>query len=229
MRFCDLFIRYKIGLKGIRSTIPVTKLPLYRKVFGALILGLVLLCLIFLLLGAKSLSCIFIALDIILVFAFLIVDSLKRNLKTMLEEHYVPYSEKRMNMVLDVLKEYRIDAHNVKELDMLIDEARYAQIQCDYLAPLKKPIKVLYAMVVPIIAFVAQKIGDSSTREAMIMMASEAIALMVFVTAFLVLLTPMLKQLIYIDYNRYDGFISDIRQVKLFYAEKDYTDVVNDG
>lgn len=28
MRFCDLFISYKIGLKSIKSTIPFTKLPL---------------------------------------------------------------------------------------------------------------------------------------------------------------------------------------------------------
>lgn len=33
MRFCDLFISYKIGLKDIKSTIPFTKLPLYRKIF----------------------------------------------------------------------------------------------------------------------------------------------------------------------------------------------------
>ena len=33
MRFCDLFISYKIGLKSIKSTIPFTKLPLYRKIF----------------------------------------------------------------------------------------------------------------------------------------------------------------------------------------------------
>lgn len=33
MRFCDLFVSYKMGLKGMRSPIPFTKLPLYRKVF----------------------------------------------------------------------------------------------------------------------------------------------------------------------------------------------------
>lgn len=32
MRFCDFFINYKIGLKEIKSTIPFTKLPLYRKI-----------------------------------------------------------------------------------------------------------------------------------------------------------------------------------------------------
>ena len=31
MRFCDFFISYKIGLKGIKNIIPYTQLPLYRK------------------------------------------------------------------------------------------------------------------------------------------------------------------------------------------------------
>ena len=49
MRFCDLFISYKIGLKGIKSTIPFTKLPLYRKIFviiffaSAIVSGILLL------------------------------------------------------------------------------------------------------------------------------------------------------------------------------------------
>ena len=32
MRFCDFFISYKIGLKGIKNSIPFTQLPLYRKI-----------------------------------------------------------------------------------------------------------------------------------------------------------------------------------------------------
>ncbi len=32
MRFCDIFISYKIGLKNLKNTIPFTKLPLYRKI-----------------------------------------------------------------------------------------------------------------------------------------------------------------------------------------------------
>lgn len=39
----------------------------------------------------------------------------------------------------------------------MIEEAKHAQIQCDYLAPLKKPFKILVTMIVPIIAFDAQK------------------------------------------------------------------------
>lgn len=42
-----------------------------------------------------------------------------------------------MNMVIDVLEEYVINFHNINILDLLIDEAQKAQIQSDYLLPLK--------------------------------------------------------------------------------------------
>ena len=34
MRFCDFFISYKIGLKGIKNSIPFTQLPLYLNITG---------------------------------------------------------------------------------------------------------------------------------------------------------------------------------------------------
>ena len=90
----------------------------------------------------------------------------------MLNEHYEPYSESRIKMVIEVLTKYKIDIHNSEMLDMLIDKAKYAQIHCDYLAPLIKPFKTLGAIIIPIIAFVAQKIGDAATQDEMIMMAA---------------------------------------------------------
>ena len=46
----------------------------------------------------------------------------------MLQQHYAPYSEKRINMTINVLKNYRIDIQNPDSLDMLIKEAKLAQI-----------------------------------------------------------------------------------------------------
>lgn len=43
MRFCDLFISYKIGLKDIKSTIPFTKLPLYRKIAVVAIFSIIII------------------------------------------------------------------------------------------------------------------------------------------------------------------------------------------
>lgn len=103
------------------------------------------------------------ALGIISLIIFFIIDSMKRNLKVMLQQHYAPYSEKRMNMTINVLKDYGIEIQNFDSLDMLIEEAKQAQIQCNYIAPLKKPFKTLGAIIIPIVAFVAQKIGNAAS------------------------------------------------------------------
>jgi len=125
----------------------------------------------------------------------------------------------RMNMTIDVLKKFDINIENLDSLDMLIDEAKYAQIQCDYLSPLKKPLKTLGAIIIPIIVFVTEKIGDAATQEEMIFMAVQAIVLILLIFSLIFSLTPIVKDLLYRDYNKYDELISDLRQIKLFYTK----------
>lgn len=138
----------------------------------------------------------------------------------MLKEHYTPYSERRMLMTINVLKNYKIDIHNSTSIDMLIEEAKLAQIQCDYIAPLKKPLKTLVGIIVPIIAFVAQKIGNAATTNEMITMAAEVISLVLSFFSLTFLLTPIIKDILYSDYNKYDDLIYDLRQIKLFYTKE---------
>lgn len=161
------------------------------------------------------------ALGVISLIIFFIIDSMKRNLETMLQQHYLPYSEKRMNMTINVLKDYGIEIQNLDSLNMLIEEAKQAQIQCDYIAPLKKPLKTLGAIIIPIIAFVAQKIGEATTQDEMITMAAQAITLILLIFSLIFLLTPTIKEFLYIDYNKYNEFIYDMRQIKLFYTKDD--------
>ena len=132
MRFCDLFISYKIGLKNIKSTIPFTKLPLYRKIFVIILFASAITSGILLIFRQTWASYIPIGLGVLSLIIFFIIDSTKRNLEVMLQQHYAPYSEKRINMTINV-----IDIQNHDSLDMLIEEAKLAQIQCDYIDPLK--------------------------------------------------------------------------------------------
>ena len=220
MRFCDLFISYKIGLKNIKSTIPFTKLPLYRKIFVIILFASTIISGILLIFQQTWASYIPIGLGALSLIAFFIIDSTKRNLKVMLQQHYVPYSEKRMNMTLNVLQYYKIDIHNPNSLDLLIEEAKLAQIQCDYIAPLKIPLKTLGAIIVPILAFVAQKIGNAATTDEMIAMATQVIVLILLTFSLIFSLMPIIKDILYRDYNKYDNLIYDLRQIKLFYAKE---------
>lgn len=219
MRFSDLFISYKIGLKNIKSTIPFTKLPLYRKVFiiifltGAIISGILLIFM------QNLFSFIPAVISLISLVVFAIIDSLKSNLDVMLKSYYLPYSKKRMDMTTEVLKKYNININNLDPLDMLIDEAKLAQIQCDYLSPLKKPLKTLSAIIIPIIVFVAKKIGDTTSQSEMIYMATGTIILILLIFSLIFSLTPIVKDLLYRDYRKYDELVYDLRQIKLFYSK----------
>ena len=102
MIFSDLFISYKIGLKDIKSTIPFTKLPLYRKIFTIIFLvGIPISGILFIFIQ-NIFSFIPIGFILIALIIFTIIDSKKDNLKIMLENHYIPYSKKRMDMTIEV-------------------------------------------------------------------------------------------------------------------------------
>lgn len=220
MRFCDLFISYKIGLKNIKSTIPFTKLPLYRKVFMIILLTSFILGGILSIFDQILASYILIGLGVLSLIVFLILDSTKRNLKVMLKAHYIPYSEERMLMTINVLKKYKIDIHDYNVIDMLIEEAKLSQIQCNYIAPLKRPLKTLGAIIVPIIAFVAQKVGGAAGIDEMITMATQFIILILLIFSLILALIPIIKDFLYRDYNKYEDLIYDLRQIKLFYANE---------
>ena len=140
MRFCDLFVEYKINLKEIKSTIPFTKLPLYRKIFIVVLFACTVLSGIMMLVGLRWFSFIPLLIGVCALIIFLIIDSTKNNLKIMLKSHYIPYSERRMEMMLKLLQEHKIDIDNAEALDSLIEEAKIEQLKSDYIAPIKNPL-----------------------------------------------------------------------------------------
>lgn len=160
-----------------------------------------------------------IAIGILYIITFFIIDSTKRNLQVMLKEHYAPYSE-RMKMVIDVLKQYKIDINDFDSIDRLIEEAKLAQVQSDYIAPLKKTLKTLGAIIIPIIAYIAQKIGDVATQTEIFTIATQVIVLVLLVFSLIFSLTPIIKDILYRDYNKYEELIYDLRQVTLFHSNK---------
>ena len=147
MRFCDFFISYKIGLKGIKSSIPFTKLPLYRKIAVITTFTTGILAIILGLINQQNVAFVVLILGILLMIIFLTIDSTKKSLDTMLQEHYIPYSQNRINMVIDLLKNYNVFDNS--SIDLLIVEAQDAQLRCDYFAPLKKPLKTLSTIIIP--------------------------------------------------------------------------------
>lgn len=218
MRFSDFFVAYKIGLKEIKCTIPFTRLPLYRKVAIILVFVFTIIGLILMLLNNKvAASCIWLV-EIIAVSFFSVIDSTKRNLKMMLEQHYKPYSQKRMDMIIVLLKEYKVDIADIGTIDLLIQETQKEQARSDYAAPLKTPLKVLGTLIFPIIAYVVHQMGDSATQDEMLIMAAQLIIIITMVFSAILAVRPIIKDLVYQDYNKYNDLISDLMQVKIFYS-----------
>lgn len=222
MRFCDLFISYKIGLKEIKNTIPFSKLPFYRKIFVVITVAIAIIGIILLLFKLEIASYITLLFALATFTVFIIIDSKKKNLDIMLNNYYSPFSKKRMNMLIKVLQSYGIDIHNYNLIDCLIDETQKAQIQSDYLAPLKKPFGILCTIIIPILAYTARKIGDAATEDEVITIALRIIILIILIFSLILLLAPTIKEILYSDYNKYNNLIYDLRQLKIFYINENH-------
>lgn len=141
MRFCDLFIEYKIKLKNFnRSDKRNNKLLPYQKITLILFLICCIASAFLLVLLRNNLLIALVPLTIgfILLVVKYIIDSRKTNVETMLNNNCKPYSKGRMDMTIDVLKNYGINIDNPNTLDMLIAEAKFERRTWDFLSPYKK-------------------------------------------------------------------------------------------
>lgn len=217
MRFCDFFIEYKIGLKNIKDLIPWTKLPLHRKTFIIIIFVISVLSILFVLLKLFLAFFIAIGLFSLLLLIFTMIDTSKRNLREMLDNHYSIYSQDRMNMLKDVFNKYHLKIDDTDTIDLLINQAEKAKVQNNPFLPIKKPLKTLGTIIIPIVIYVTKEIVKTSTLDELIYLALLSIAIILCLVSIIFALIPIVKYIFYSDYNRYDELIYDLNQLKIFY------------
>ena len=104
MRFNDLFISYKIGLKNVGNNNQFTYWPLSRKVLMISSYTCVSICSILFYFVQNSFLYILSGLSIIPLIVYYIIDFRTNNIIERLEKQYIPYSKERMNMVIETLK-----------------------------------------------------------------------------------------------------------------------------
>lgn len=75
-------------------------------------------------------------------------------------------------------------------------------------------------MIVPIVVYVAEKTGDSTSQNEVIIMAAQIIAIVLLIFSLIFSLTPIVKDILYRDYNKYGELIYDLKQIKLFCAKE---------
>lgn len=223
MRFCDFFISYKLGLKDLKETIPFSKRPQYGKIATIILYILMVLILMSFMTLNPTIICfseaIGIIIAIITIIVFCMIATTKKNLKETLQNNYQPYSQKRMNMLLNLLITYNIDATNINVIDLLIAEAKQAQIQSNALKSLKEPLKVLYATILPVILYHAQHVLNHSSYKEILILSIYYISILLMIFSIILCIVPLIKTLPYWDYNKYNDLIYDLRQVKIFYSQ----------
>lgn len=219
MRFYDLFDDYKIGLKEISSIIPFSQLPLYRKVFVVFNLIINIFGLFFLIFKRFAISWGVVFIDYIVLIIFLIVDNRQKNQEILTKKFFQPYSEERIKMTVNILRRYGIDINDLNKIDMIISEAQIAQNKCDYYKRIKMFLKILGGIMFPILTIAFQKVINSGDSDYAIICALIVILVILTVFGIQLIITPAIKYLLNREFNRYEDFIYDLRQIRLFYKD----------
>lgn len=227
MRFNNFFMEYKLRLKEIRWNIPWSRLPFYRKVSLIAFIVVASVYMIFVLPKEQVdsmffcvVSVIFILIFIIIIGIFSLIDSKKRNRRKMLEEHYKPYSRARINMLVELLKNYGIKlnrADGFDKIDLLIEQAEENKIKDNPLLEVSKPLKLFGTIVIPAILFVATKIAEGLTIENLVALAILYVVMLAMIFAIIFSLKSLITVIIYPDYYKYEELIYDLKQLKIFY------------
>lgn len=224
MRFNNFFIAYKIALKELKHPIEFDKLPLCLQICSILILielAFVLISIIeAFLIPPHTVICPFewtVSILVLTVLITLVISSRKSNLKYLLDTFQLPYSKKRMDALLNLLREHRIDYKDNDILDLLIEEAERAQSQCDFLAPFKQPLKTLSTITGPIIMIFVPKILDIIPQENIFYIIPLGILLILLCLPLILFIPHLVKELFYWEYKQYEELIYDLRQIKIFY------------
>ena len=114
-----------------------------------------------------------------------------------------------MNILLDLFKENNLPI-TTQKIDLLIDEAKQAKQDANLFLPIKKPVKALSVLIVPITIYIIQQQFTSSNVGA-----SNVILLLVYCILIFVAVYTLISFIEGIMYGIYDDLIYDLRQLKI--------------
>ena len=124
------------------------------------------------------------------------------------------YSTDRKNILLDLFKDNNLPI-TTQKIDFLIDEAKQAKQDANLFLPIKKPVKALSVLIVPITIYIIQQQFTSSNVGA-----SNVILLLVYCILIFVAVYTLISFIEVIMFVIYDYLIYDLRQLKIFYVKE---------
>lgn len=214
MRFSTFMLSYKKKHKQLKSTITFRKLAFYQKII--VIIGFLMI-----IIGCcfKIAKCALAFGITLLIGSIFIIIFLHKSLSetrdlSVLIQNSKEYSTDRMNILLDLFKENNLPI-TTQKIDLLIDEAKQAKQDANLFLPLKKPVKALSVLIVPITIYIIQQQFTSSNVGA-----SNVILLLVYCIFIFVAVYTLIPFIEGIMYGIYDDLIYDLRQLKIFYVKE---------
>lgn len=217
MQFDNFFIDYKLRLKTISERIIWSKLPLYRKISLIAMILLFLVMLVALIFQNNNLILLTSFLTFIFFIVLLAIDSTPKNQSFMLNKYYKPYSRQRTSMIIKLLNDYNISEFDTDRISLLINQTKEAQIAHNPFSPIIDPIIKLIKGVSPIIiSYIPQKTTSDRDLQFTIIELSILFCAILGIYIMFAVLSPILKDLIYRDYSKYNSLIYDLNQIKIF-------------
>ncbi|MDO4318035.1 MAG: hypothetical protein Q4C48_07465 [Lachnospiraceae bacterium] len=155
---------------------------------------------------------------VVILIIFSLLDSTKKNLREMLDNHYIVYSQSRMAVLVDTFKKYGLDIYNSCTIDMLIEQAEKTKNEINsFSLPLKKQLKFFVGTLLSVVIYTAKEIADVATIDELLFFVVLLAAILFYFFFLAITFGSLVRDIWNKRVALYDDLIYDLNQLKIFY------------
>lgn len=216
MRFSDFFIEYKLKVLGISPYIKFRDMDKYKLIgLGISIFSITIGAILFVL--KKGAFGYFYAVSVISMVITLLLAGRKKEKEKMLNNHYKPYSRKRMRAFSELLNDYGVNYKDEKKMSMLIEQADLAKERYSILKGIKSPINAVSTyIIIPIIISVLNRLIENIELNLLLTETIQWILLIFMLIGMWIAMSSMVKSMFGGDSAKYEDLKYDLQQMMIF-------------
>lgn len=216
MRFNIFFDEYRLRVLGISKYIKFKDMPKYKLIGLFVSLSLVVVSIILLLLSNNA-WILFYILSAISMGVLVLFARRKKERENMIENHYKPYSKKRMKAFLQLLIEYEIDYKDEKKMQLLIEQANRAKDESDWFKGIRTPVLgVCTYIVLPLLLSVSNRYVEGVEMDQLFYQATIWVMEIFILLAIWIAISTFVKSLFGGQTEKYSDLKYDLEQMMIF-------------
>lgn len=221
MRFCDLFVEYKIMLESLCKRKPWKSLPVTHKMVTMILVFLYLLMLLFLIIQIEYLAALVGLIITGTVLGMVGFSWREKDVEKRLNEIHKPYAKKRRSALVQLLRRYNIDPSDGNCLKQLLDLAEDEKKR-NY-PPLSriKPLVYISSFFSAVFLFLVKAMIDQASQMELIEMGVFFFAGFVVVSGLIYAVIQIFEWILPGNKMLYEDFEIDIKQLIVFRVEKE--------